>query len=148
MKKSEKLLAAAVGIVLLASAITFGFLDFFSQFKNNKTQLQGLEKRISDEEFKLLLALEGGDRLGLFYEAISFPADKREITAYQDWLEKTVRGSGLRIAQIGDPSENRLTFTTDNRTVQSIGKKYDINVTSYGTLDEVIEFCIPYRYQV
>ncbi len=145
MSKREKLLAGSIGILLLMGAVIFGFLDFFKQYEDNASRLKQLKKNIQKEEFKMQLAFKASDRQGFYYEPISFPTGKTEITVYQDWLEKTIRKTGLRKIDIGSPKIDKLTFTSGNNTVFAIGKKYGITFVGEASLDEILDFI--YRFE-
>ena len=141
LSEREKKLALAVVCLLPMLLLFFGWWSFNSRYISGKTSLTSLDNQIKAEKQKSLDAMSAGVRRSFYYTNHSFPTNKKNITRYQDWLEKSIRDNGLDFKTIDKPKQSKLTFRgEDGQGLSTVADKFDFNFDATGTLDQILKF--------
>ena len=132
MSEREKLLALAVGVLLLLVGLNKGYRAYQDALDGARTEQQTAEQALSTAR----AAVERGDRARLQlaqWQAQSLPANVDIAESlYQDWLHKQLTDAGLKVKQLREMSSRAR--RNDNY------EQLTFSVTAQGSLESLVKF--------
>ena len=141
-------MAGALACLVPIGLVFMFFYYYTEEHRVRKNRISNLDRQIQQEQFRKLDAINANLRRNYYYRPKSMPADvARATVTYRDWLTKTVSRSGLSWPTITATRESKLRLksgVTSRFTQDYVAKKLGYQVTTSGTLDELIKFCFAF----
>ena len=149
MKRSEKIMAGALACLVPIGLVFMFFYWYTEEYRVRKNKISNLDRQIQQEQFRKLDAINANLRRNYYYRPKSMPADvARAKVSYRDWLTKSVSRSGMSWPTITATRESKLRLksgVTSRFSQDYVAKKLGYQVTTSGTLDELIKFCYAFE---
>jgi hypothetical protein len=132
MSKREKLLAAAVGGLLVLMVLGYGLKRLSGMIVAKRQAVFALQNEVRDKRRTAQFGMEHRERLD-GYEAMSLPSDPNVArTEYQRWL----LGAVTETVELTDPQVNVLATRSDNEVYHLL----NLSVTGMATLPQLVDF--------